>query len=578
MSDTILDNVVKRFKDSNNVGDDEDVFSLFSLSQVFKQYDYEYSDLEDSIVDGGGDGGFDSIILTIDGNIIKTQAEFMFYLSNNMINNTTRLNIFLTQIKEGSGFKEGVWEKMLSLFMFLYEDTALSYALNKETTEKLDLMKILLDEVLVYSNMINLRINYISKGDTDQLSPGVKAKEQQTINAVKRMTKLKSVSAEYYGASELREIYNTPPETETIIEYDEMLNKNFSSDDDNSFVILVNLNKYCKFITNKESALNEVFFESNIRDYEGDVTVNKGIITSLENENDIDFWALNNGVTILSDEIIPITNKRLKIKNVQIVNGLQTSFCIFNYFSGLEDNSGDEKRCMLVKVIKVTDETFADKIIRSTNSQTKISYADLRSTDSLHRDIENNFLANGLYYNRRKKYYNNLNKPRSEIYSVAETAQYVEAIFFQRPSNARNNPTSLLKDDKNYSRIFDNKLNVNIYRTCCLIFSKTKNTISALTRETDIIQETFDASIKNFIMHLSFIVTALLTNNKFEISSLLSIDLNNINEKICQSAISILIEVLNSQDTKNVISVAKLAKFDSAIKTKLNKMFSSGKK
>jgi hypothetical protein len=79
------------------------------------------------------------------------------------------------------------------------------------------------------------------------------------------------------------------------------------------------------------------------------VTVNKEISKALESESNIEFWAMNNGITILSNEITTITNNRLKVKNIQIVNCLQTSFCIYNYFKNNNDNLEDEKRSILLK-------------------------------------------------------------------------------------------------------------------------------------------------------------------------------------------------------------------------------------
>ena len=217
--------------------------------------------------------------------------------------------------------------------------------------------------------------------------------------------------------------------------------------------------------------------------------VNNDIIKTLEEESFIEFWALNNGITILADEITPITNNRLRINNLQIVNGLQTSFCIYNYFKNNPNTVENEKRSMLVKIIKVTDETMSDKIIKCTNSQTAVRPADFRATDTYQRDIENNFWVNGLYYNRRKNYYKNQGKPRAKIYSIANTAQYVEAILFASPSSARNNPTSLLKKDANYNRIFNKNNDINIYRQCCMIYSNVKKVVKTISKDKDLIKE-----------------------------------------------------------------------------------------
>ena len=99
------------------------------------------------------------------------------------------------------------------------------------------------------------------------------------------------------------------------------------------YVALVNLSDYFKFITSPTGELPRHIFESNVRDYQGHVTVNKAIQDSLEAAEGEDFWWLNNGVTIIASSATFSTAKTLKIDFPEVVNGLQTSNEIFNYFS-----------------------------------------------------------------------------------------------------------------------------------------------------------------------------------------------------------------------------------------------------
>ena len=81
--------------------------------------------------------------------------------------------------------------------------------------------------------------------------------------------------------------------------------------------------------------LNSIF-ESNIRHYQGDVDVNNKIKDSLDSEFAIDFWWLNNGITIIAEDPSQIS-KTLSLSNVQIVNGLQTTFTLAKYYKA-DDN------------------------------------------------------------------------------------------------------------------------------------------------------------------------------------------------------------------------------------------------
>jgi hypothetical protein len=575
MNNPILQSIISRFKNENEFDDSIDIFSIFSLMQIFKNEDIELSDIEDSIIDGGGDGGIDSIIIMIDGNLIKTMEEFDDFKRENddHASNSTRLNIYFSQVKNSPRFRESVWEKMLSTFIFIYEKDSVDYALNPEAKEKINLVKKCIDFVITFSNLINIKINYVTTGDTLLISQGVKAKEDQLLSKLKQFTNAQKIEIAYYGGNELREIFNTPLETESIIKYEKMMEKRFNIDNDNSFAILVTISNYYDFITSDEYELREAIFEDNVRHFEGSVEVNRAIMETLKNEFSIEFWALNNGITILADEITPITDSRLRISNLQIVNGLQTSFCIYNYLKNIPGDLENEKRSVLVKIIKVTDETISDKIIKCTNSQTAVRSAELRATDKYQRDIENNFLANGLFYNRRKNYYKNQGKPRARMYGIANTAQYVEAILFASPSSARNNPTSLLKKDTNYDRIFSEENNIDIYRRCCIIFSNVKKVIKTISRDKDLIKEKYNSSVDIFMLHLSYIIACILTKNDVTQEKIQTLTAEDVTQDICVKALELIITVIDRYHDVNVITLSKSVKFDLTIKGQLDEIY-----
>ena len=56
-------------------------------------------------------------------------------------------------------------------------------------------------------------------------------------------------------------------------------------------------------------------FESNVRDYQGNNSVNSSIAETLSSDSKEDFWWLNNGVTILASEVTFVTNRSLQLVN-----------------------------------------------------------------------------------------------------------------------------------------------------------------------------------------------------------------------------------------------------------------------
>ncbi len=188
--------------------------------------------------------------------------------------------------------------------------------------------------------------------------------------------------------------------------------------------------------------------------------MNKEIRRTLENPTSEDFWWLNNGISLLCAKA-SLSGKTLTIEDPEIVNGLQTSREVFEVLS--KRDLAYEKRHILVRVIKPQGEKSRDQIIKATNSQTDIPPASLRATDKIHRDIEEYLSPKGWFYDRRKNYYKNAGKPAKRIVSISFLAQSVIACALREPANARARPSTLIKDDAAYARIFNPSYPLELY-------------------------------------------------------------------------------------------------------------------
>ena len=118
---------------------------------------------------------------------------------------------------------------------------------------------------------------------------------------------------------------------------------------------------------------------------------------------------------------------------------------------------------LLVRVICEKDEPARDRIIRATNSQTSIPPASLRSSDEIHRNIEDFLKANGFYYDRKKNHYKNKGMPISQIVSIPYMAQAMMAMVLLRPDQARARPSTLLNSDAEYKKVFSLDMPIDIY-------------------------------------------------------------------------------------------------------------------
>lgn len=253
------------------------------------------------------------------------------------------------------------------------------------------------------------------------------------------------------------------------------------------------------------------------------------------------------------------------IENAQIVNGLQTSYSIFN----LGNINNDDERSVLVKVIICNNKDITDNIIEATNYQNAVSPGLLRATDDIQKDIEMYFLQHGYYYDRRKNYYKNQGKPGNKIFGIQFLAQAIKAIILKDPHSARATPTSLLKTESSYKSIFKKRDDYKAYLNCCLIFSRTYHAIL------NIDDKSLKNNIINFKYHIALLTTVMVLGNKFNytMEDISNIDITNVDDNIMNKAIMKMEKLINSyketHPQNNLINVAKSSEFTTFIKDEL---------
>jgi len=272
----------------------------------------------------------------------------------------------------------------------------------------------------------------------------------------------------------------------------------------NSHVALVKLKDYYDLIVDENGRLQRHLFEWNVRDYQGNVEVNKGIRKSLTSADSPEFWWLNNGVTILCSDATS-AGKAYSLSNIQIVNGLQTSHEIYEALKSYRTPEAENKM-LLVRIIVTGDASTRDQVIRATNRQTAVTDASLRATDDVQRQIENYFLTKGWYYDRRRNYYKNDGKEISKIVGIPFLGAAVTAMGLGRPDKSRGKPASLLKNDDDYKQVFSSSVDLEIY----LWAAKLQRRVDAF-----IVSDAANATIEqrsNLKFHLSMLIADKLND------------------------------------------------------------------
>lgn len=442
----------------------EDYFEIYSASEILKDHELSWDDINDGIVGNGGDGGIDSIYIFLNGELLQEDTDVNFNQKKN------NFEIVIIQSKTSNGFQEvGVTrlrETSEDIFNLGNDLEGFTRRYNKELVDKAKLFRRTYDGLLKYFPNLVIKYYYVTQGT--EIHGNVGEKVPKLEETIKKLFNNAQFSFDFITARRLLEMTREVPLSNRVLEVSETP----ISTESGSYVCLVSLSKYFEFISDSGKLARSIF-ESNVRDYQGSVTVNTGIKQTLSNKESENFWYLNNGVTIITPKAV-LTGKQLTIEDPQIVNGLQTSHEIYRYFSTITEPIIDD-RAILIRIIKESDEEARDRIIRATNSQTSIPPASLRSSDEIHRNIEDFLKANNFFYDRKKNFYKNQGYPISNIISIPYLAQAMMAIVLFRPDSARARPSTLINSDQEYEKIFSPYLPIDIYLKVLQIIKVVEN-------------------------------------------------------------------------------------------------------
>lgn len=490
----------------------DEVFEFLVYEQVLKEYDLSVDDIKGGSVDGRNDGGIDAIYILVNGHLIADAKSSLLPKTN------ANLEVYFFTCKHRDTFKQdpvnSIGATLQELLDFSKGNKELDGEYNEEVLEKRDIFISTYKKVATILERFSIKVIFASRGDVkNELGDNVEARGKQIETICRENFSGCDAKFEFWGAEEILAAYRRKADYSLCLKVKECLSHG------KQMVVLAELKDYFKFITYDDRKIRKYLFDSNVRDFMGINTVNGDILETLNNrKNDEDFWWLNNGITILCSSAVAI-GKSITIENVQIVNGLQTSECIYRYF--LEKEHNEENRVVLIKILPCESAEIADNITRSTNNQTAVMSSSLRATDKIQEDIEDILRKEELYYERRVNYYTNQGIPTNQIYSPLYLAKGYMALILKRPYNAIALKQRFMRKQASYEEIFSEKDDLRIWPIIAKIMRKTDDSMSSLRGK-----NCGDRFLHNVRYQVSFLtISRLLDSFTYSIDSLLSFDI-----------------------------------------------------
>ena len=435
----VNDRIAEHIKSS---GDAADIAFLKFANSALRNCEYDDLQPED-IVDGGEDKQLD--ILSVEEDISEGTAD-----------------IWIIQAKNSPSFSSSALTLLGNGLTWIFQKPLSQYSrlANLKLRRQIEVVR----EIRNRCGPSNMRIHvfFVTKGDTDRLSKEFK-EEASEIREKYTAAALGSFELEILGASELVDILALRERSDARIDdslpivYDRNRPSyiRYSSAGITGYICTVRGLEVARLVS---GGREKSIFDLNLRRFYGAEKgkVNPTIAETASSKLDsTKFWFFNNGVTIVCDKVQVVDDPdkaHLKLTNVQVVNGCQTSMTLAaTAAKGVLLESVE----VLVKVYETRDEAFVSRVVLTTNNQNSINSRDLKANDQVQEDYQRGFKQlYGLYYERKPREFRGL--PREAARSVVSNeriAQAYLAIVKKRPTIARTQKYKIWEDEF-YRQIF----------------------------------------------------------------------------------------------------------------------------
>lgn len=244
--------------------------------------------------------------------------------------------------------------------------------------------------------------------------------------------------------------------------FENNLDKKISDLPKKVFIGICNVNELIR-LQNKYH--NNQLYAENIRLYLGDRgAVNKDIINTITSVESIWFPYMNNGISIICDEIslgIPKTDNtdktiNVELKNLQIINGCQTVNALYNAKFGKKTQDNFQPANILVKIYQIepNQADFKLNVIKATNNQNSVKTYSLLANDPIQIAIGNAIKQFDYLYDRKGEAKQSKSK---KVVSMPNGALAYRSVYMAAAQSLRSRMgESRVFEKKEYEKIYKN--------------------------------------------------------------------------------------------------------------------------
>jgi hypothetical protein len=508
------DQIDKLFKDSpelSSIKKNKFEISVASFANLKYLNGLEFDDLIDGIMGEGGDEGIDLCYLYCNGTLVKDEQH--------QITKDSTIKVKFFQVKKEDGFstdgfrklKEGI-EEIFNLELPL--DKLQNIGANEDILEMADLIRKIFRKSRLERAKFSCEVYYVTASPDTNISEKIKHLEDE----LKKNSLAIPFEFEYLGAQKILDLTSKNDEQIEIKFDSQPLNISEKDIETTGFAGFVNGNELIKSLLDKDGNFKSHLTEGNIRFFLGeDKKINSSIIDSANDKiKASNFWAMNNGLTIIGDTIAPLDAKGYSITNPQIVNGCQTIHCLYLAYSNEGKNLLPETLKVFVKLVKTENPDTQTDIISATNSQNPVKSASLKANDHIQRNIEKHLLEAGILYERRDNFYKRQGYTGNKVVGLLKMAQIIHTVANKEAVLAVNDTTTLFDTETKYNSIFNDKADFDLYKFSTVLYQKIWTIKNSDIRANEYQSEQRDLISKGGFIFLHIMSSLLLTDAEYK--------------------------------------------------------------
>jgi hypothetical protein len=443
--DLVTQNQMMTFSAQQGLTDAMDEPVLFEYFATFCSVSSEHSDdfeIEGLHMGGGDDLQLDGCAIVLNGVLVNTTEEVDDLAETNRYIDA---EFIFVQAKTGNNF-DGA--EISSMFFGVRELLSVTPSLPRN--ERLAAMESVIRHIYTKSAMFRhgnprLKMFYVTTGrwqDDEKLV----ARIDNECATLDDLNIFETVVFAPVDARKLQQFFNRASNVlSKTINFGNRVTLPTTDDAREAYLGYLPVSEYLALITDEGGGLHRGLFYDNVRDFQHNNPVNREIEDTLRSTERESFVLLNNGVTVVADEL-KTTGDRFTVTGFQIVNGCQTSHVLYNNREHLTANV-----FVPVKLIISPEPNLKNLVTKATNRQTVVKNEELSALTDFQKHLEDFYAAipapHRLFYDRRSQQYRTVpGLEKVRIVTISSQIRSFASMFLQRPHQASRYYGTLLRD------------------------------------------------------------------------------------------------------------------------------------